>query len=140
MVKRIKDIKQEEPPMLIVGQFLEALFQVHLLPKRTSSSTFSPRSPPNYSPSHKFIQLLHYCPCFNRSQLIQTVIGICSGVPEAYEVFRCRPSTSVGELKLFLERAVRHSLRSIVLEVNRLPFKLQEVYEYFIHYLHCLAQ
>ena len=126
--KLFKSPLDDKPPLQVVGEFLRALFKTHKLPRRESfSSLVRVQSVTSYSLSHEFSQLLHYCPHYSQSQLIQTVIGICSGVPEAFEVFRCQPSTTEGELQLFLQRAAKHSLRSIVLEVNRLPFKLQEV-------------
>ncbi len=123
-----KDVQNEEPPMHTIGQFLDVLFYEHPLPRRSDSAPLlRTRSLTSFSLSHDFTQLLHYCPRYSQSQLIQMLIGICSGVPEAFEVFRCRASTTEDELTLFLKRAARHSLRSIVLEVNKLPFKLQEV-------------
>lgn len=114
--------------MHTIGQFLDVLFYEHSLPKRSDHSPLlRSRSLTSFSLSHEFTQLLHYCPRYTQSELIQTVVGICAGVPEAFELFRCRPTTTEEELSLFLKRAARHSLRSIVLEVNRLPFKLQEV-------------
>ena len=114
--------------MEVVGQFLGDLFTAAdlQLPMRTSSSSNTRPS------SHEFTQQLHYCPNYSQSQLIQTIVGICKGVPEAFELFHCQPSTTEEELSLFLKRAARHSLRSIVLEVNKLPFKLQEVYFAFL--------
>ena len=126
--KIFKSPLDDKPPIQVVGEFLRTLFKAHKLPRRESSSALVRiQSVTSYSLSHEFTQLLHYCPHYSQSQLIQTVIGLCSGVPESFEVFRCRSSTTEGELKLFLQRAAYHSLRSIVLEVNRLPFKLQEV-------------
>ncbi len=123
-----KDVQNEEPPMHTIGKFLGILFWEHPLPRRSDSAPLlRTRSLTSFSLSHDFTQLLHYCPRYSQSQLIQTLVGICSGVPEAFEVFRCRQSTTEGELTLFLKRAARHSLRSVVLEVNKLPFKLQEV-------------
>ena len=114
--------------MHTIGEFLSIIFQEHSLPRRSDSAPLlRTRSLTVFSLSHDFTQLLHYCPRYSQSQLIQMLIGICSGVPEAFEVFRCRASTTEDELTLFLKRAARHSLRSIVLEVNKLPFKLQEV-------------
>ncbi len=114
--------------MHTVGQLLDVLFSDHLLPRRSDSTPLlRTRSLTSLSLSHDFIQLLHYCPHYSQSQLIQVLVGICSGVPESFEVLRCRPSTTEGELSLFLKRAARHSLRAIVLEINKLPFKLQEV-------------
>ena len=115
----LKDIGDDPPPMQVVGRFLELLFTNHKLPVRSDPS------PP--SPHNTHSHLLHYCPGFTQGQLIQTVIGICSGIPESFEVFHCRPTTTEEELKLFLSRAVKHELRSLVLEVNKLPFKIQEV-------------
>ncbi len=123
-----KSQKEEEPPMHTIGQFLGVIFYEHPLPRRSDSAPLlRTRSLTSFSLYNDFTQLLHYCPHYSQSQLIQTLVGICSGVPEAFEVFRCRASTTEGELTLFLQRVARHSLRSIVLEVNKLPFKLQEV-------------
>ncbi len=123
-----KDAQNEEPPMHTIGQFLGVLFLGHSLPRRSDSAPLlRTHILTCFSLSHDFTQLLHYCPRHSHSQLIQMIIGICSGVPEAFEVFRCRPSTTESELMLFLKKVARHSLRSIVLEVNKLPFKLQEV-------------
>ncbi len=117
--------------MHTIGRFLGVLFREHPLPTRSGSTPLiRTHGSTSCSLSHDFTQLLHYCPHYSQSQLIQTLVGVCSGVPEAFEVFRCRPSTTEGELTLFLKRAVRHSLRCIVLEVNNLPFKLQEVGTY----------
>ena len=78
--------------MQAVGIFLSALFSDGRLPRRSSlSSTSHTRSVTSYSLSHEITQFLHYCPRYTQSKLIQTVIGICSGVPEAFEVFRCQP-------------------------------------------------
>ena len=123
----LKDIESDDPPMHVVGRFLALLFTNHKLPTRSEPSLPRHRSLTSLSLSHDFTQLLHYCPGFTQGQLIQTVIGICSGIPEAFEVFHCRPTTTEGELTLFLKRSAKHRLRSLVLEVNRLPFKLQEV-------------
>ena len=129
MKNNYRDINQEIPPMQIVGQFLDALFndKQNQLPKRSSSTTLVPHRLFSHLLLYDVTHPLHFCPHYNQSQLIQTVVGICCGVPEAFEVFRCQSSTKMGQLSLFLERAARHSLRSIVLEVNKLPFKLQEV-------------
>jgi len=128
--------------MHIVGQFLGKLFANHTLPKRSEApQLFKARSLTALSLSQDFTQLLYYCPNYSQGDLIRVVLGICQGVPEAYEVFRCHPSTTEGELSLFLKRAARHSLRSIVLEVNKLPFKLQEVSNdhYYDQYRQCIG-
>ena len=117
-----------EPPIQVVGEFLRGVFDVSRLPCRSALLPITVRRRASHSTSFDFIQVLHYCPNYSQCQLIQTIIGICSGVPEAFEIFHCQSSTTEEELSLFLERTVHHSLRSILLEVNRLPFKLQEVH------------
>ena len=55
-------------------------------------------------------------------------MGIYDGVPESFEVFCCRPTSTEEELRVFLSRAKSHPLTYLVLEVNKLSCKLQEVY------------
>ena len=57
----------------------------------------------------------------------QVIVGIYDGVPESFEVFHCSPCSTEEELKLFLSRTGKHPLKFLVLQVNRLPYKLQEV-------------
>lgn len=71
--------------------------------------------------------MLHYCPSYSQAELIQIIVSIYDGVPESFEVFRCRPSSTEEELSLFLKRVAKHPLQFLLLNVNHLPFKLQEV-------------
>ena len=71
--------------------------------------------------------LLHYTPGYSQSQLIRLICVLYNGVPECYEVFHCRPSTTQEELCLFMKRIRYHPSTYLVLQVNRLPFHLQEV-------------
>ena len=66
---------------------------------------------------------------------MRMIVEIYNGVPEGFAVFHCRPTTSAEELNLFIERMMHHSLPYLVLQVNRLPFKLQEVgmHVYIMH-------
>ena len=112
--------------MHVVGMFLETVFTKHSLSNRCGvglcrSYSFSQLSSPELS------QLLHYCPGYSQTQLIQLIVSIYDGVPEAFEVFRCHPSSTKEELSLFLERLAKHPLQYLILGVNLLPFKLQEV-------------
>ena len=112
--------------MHVVGMFLETVFTKHSLSNRCGvglcrSYSFSQLSSPELS------QLLHYCPGYSQAQLIQLIVSIYDGVPEAFEVFRCHPSSTKEELSLFLERLAKHPLQYLILGVNLLPFKLQEV-------------
>ena len=60
-------------------------------------------------------------------QIIRMIIDIYQGVPEGFAVFHCRSTTSAEELTLFIERMRHYHLPYLVLQVNQLPFKLQEV-------------
>lgn len=113
--------------MHVVGRFLGMLFNNHTLPKRCGEGFSRPRSVSRLSISTEPTQLLHYCPRYSQTQLVRLIVSIYDGVPEAFEVFHCRPSSTEEELGLFLKRAAKHPLQYLILEVNRLPFKLQEV-------------
>ena len=115
--------KSEESPMDVDGMFLERVFTKHSLPNRCVSRSHSLSQP--FSP--EVSQLLHYCPGYSQAQLIQLIVSIYDGIPEAFEVFRCHHSSTKEELSLFLERLAKHPLRYLILGVNLLPFKLQEV-------------
>ncbi len=60
---------------------------------------------------------------------MRLIISIYGGVPEAFEVFHCRATTTEEELRLFLspQRATKRPFQYLILEVNRLPYPLQEV-------------
>ena len=81
--------------------------------------------PPSGSPQG--IYQLHYAPGYTQSQLLRLVTEIYDGVPESFEVFYCHPLTTQEELKMFMERVKYHPLPYLVLQVNKLPFNLQEV-------------
>ena len=117
--------------MHVVGEFLMMVFSNHSLPKRCCESLSPPHSVSRLSFSPEPTQLLHYCPGYSQIQLIRLVISIYDGVPEAFEVFHCSPSSTKEELGLFLKRAAKHPLHYLVLEVNRLSFKVQEVCVYY---------
>ena len=70
---------------------------------------------------------LHYAPGYTHSQILRLICELYEGVPECFEVFRCRPTTTHEELNLFMERVRHHPLSYLILQVNKLPFKLQEV-------------
>ena len=118
-----------EAPMHVVGQFLASLFGNHSLPQQrgTKFGLPSPCSVSRMSPSSESAQMLHYCPNYTQAELIQLIVSIYNGVPESLEVFRCRPSSTAEELSLFLKRVAKLPLQYLMLDVNHLPFKLQEV-------------
>lgn len=71
--------------------------------------------------------VLHIGPNYNQLQLTKMVVGIYNGLPQPFEVLRCHHDTSEEEINLFMERAIRHPRQYLVLQVNNLPFQLQEV-------------
>ncbi len=70
---------------------------------------------------------LHYAPGYTQCQIIRLITRLYDGAPECFEVLQCRPTTTAGELSLFMERVKHHPLCYLVLLVNKLPYKLQEV-------------
>ena len=109
-----------------MGEFLEVVFNNHTLPKRCGKGLSKPHSVSQYSFSEP-AQLLHCFPGYSQAQLIRLIVSIYDGVPETFEVFRCHPSSTKEELSLFLKQVSKHPLQYLILEVNRLSFKLQEV-------------
>ena len=125
--------------MYTVGKFLEALFKKHHLPSHPVIPTDSEHFSRTMRVTHEPNNILHYCPSYTQCQLMQTVVGMFSVIPEAFQVLHCHASMSEEELSLFLSRAAKYLLHSIVLEVNRLPFKIQEVSMYMVFsFLHVM--
>lgn len=125
--------------MHTVGKLLKTLCSdpllvPHLLKQRSSCTShfsskpvFSPQTSQTSSPVVSNHYQLHYCPGYTPSQLMRMILEIYHGVPEGYAVLHCRPTTSAEELNLFIERMKHHRLPYLVLLVNQLPYKLQEV-------------
>ena len=114
--------------MEIVGGFLGDLLQNHTPPRRSTKVIRRPSATqfPGTSDANQF---LHHAPKYRQSQLVRLIVSIYGGVPESFEVFHCRASSTKEELGLFLERVEKKPLRYLILEVNKLPFRLQEVCE-----------
>ena len=125
-----------DTPIRTVGVFLCYVFRDHSLPCRSSVTSPGLRIVSATLPTScaiNFTQNLYFCPSYTQRRLIQVIISLYSGVPESFEVFRCHPTTSEEELNLFFLRASKYFRHYVILEVNRLPYKLQEVYLYSIH-------
>ena len=125
-------IGKPESPMQLVGQFLKSLLQGYTLPQRSFIEPgASLRSfPPKFNITPHFTQPLYSCPTYSQMDFICLILNICSGIPEAYQVLRCQETTMEEELSLFLKRAescTRHHSQYFMLDVNKLPYKLQEV-------------
>ena len=125
---------ESRTPMHVLGQLLNTicshrLLTPHLLKQRTNC-----QSKPTLGPqiSQRNLYQLHYGPSYNSSQIIRMIIEIYQGVPEGFAVFHCRSTTSAEELTLFIERMRHYHLPYLVLQVNQLPFKLQEVHEHAV--------
>ena len=74
------------------------------------------------------MEVLHSALNFSQGQVISVIVSIYDGrLPQPYEFFRCHENTSLHQLKLFLTRAINHPLTFMILGVNLLPVKLQEV-------------
>ena len=118
--------------MEAVGGFLGELLHNHKLPRRSSKGMQRPRSVSQLPGTN---QSLHYAPKYSQAELVRLIVSIYGGVPESFEVFHCRPTSTEEELSLFLERVAKQPLRYLVLEVNKLPFRLQEVLHDIFKYM-----
>ena len=130
-------------PMKVVGDFVNNLFQVFnresppSLPKRykdelsqfSSSKTVQISSQPEY----KFVNVLHSALGFTQGELVGLVLRIYGGPPEPFELLHCNCSTTENEIRLFMKRVHQHPRCYLVIEVNHLPFQLQEV-SIYTHY------
>lgn len=107
-------------PMLIVGQFLNILLQ-NLSPQKflVSKSSLQQSDVAN--------QPLYYCPSSSQADLISLILNVFAGSPQPYQMLHCQATTSEEELGLFLKRVEKHPAHYLILAVNELPFKLQEV-------------
>ncbi len=71
---------------------------------------------------------IHCAPGFSQGQLIRLLLEVYDGSPNAFQVLRCTPVTVEQDLRLFMKRVVQHPMcQYLILEVNILPFQLQEV-------------
>ncbi len=117
-----------DSPMLVVGQFLNVLLQDHTLPKQLLLSSRETISFPRHRAATKISnQPLYFCPTYSHASRLCFILEVFSRIPEPYQVLRCQATTSEEELELFLKRAQTQTNHYLVLNVNKLPFKLQEV-------------
>ena len=117
-----------QTPMLTISMFLSALLLNHSLPTRIKPVQRPMTSVAGrMSLSLECSQVLHSCPGFTQNELIPMILSIFDGVPEPFQIFRCQSSSTQEELDLFLQRAAKFPITHLILEVNKLPFQLQEV-------------
>ena len=105
--------------MQVVGQFLNVVLKDFTLA--------SPRLP-----THLYLQPLYYSSATSQMDFICLVLGVFNRVPQSYQVMRCHAATTSEELNMFLKRVETHHMDYILLEINKLPFKLQEVSFYVV--------
>ena len=122
-----------ESPMQCVGQFLSILLQNHILPRRCpveacEARMLSLHSLQKFGLIPHLTRPLYSCPAYSQMDFICLILNICSGIPEAYQVLRCQETTMEEEVNLFLKRAERHCSQYFLLNIKKLPYKLQEVY------------
>ena len=112
--------------MLAVGKFLKYLLKDHELPQKysvqdTGISFFQPR---------------YFCPDYSQMDIFCLMLGIFSDIPEAYQFMRCKSTTTLQQLERFLQRVKLNKVKKykcdyLLMEVNKLSFKLQEVSLYY---------
>ena len=81
--------------------------------------------------SREGFSTLHIGLEFSQTQLVLLILQMYNGLPEAFEVLHCTPHTTEQDIQLFMRRIkiTEYSRRYLVLEVDVLPFHLQEVCE-----------
>ena len=115
-----KSTESELSPMEYVGNFLERLTcSVHeefVLPSRRFQNSSGSQ------------HVLDISPKYSQDQLIRLLLFLFNGPPEPFELLQCKSTTTEEELKLFFKRLCIHNRTCYTfLEVNNLPYELQEV-------------
>jgi hypothetical protein len=71
--------------------------------------------------------ILHLITCDTPQHLFDIALSILGPHPEAYQIFRCRPSTTIKEISRFFKRVETFwSLPFVIFAVTLLPPKVQE--------------
>ena len=117
--------------MDVVGSFLNNLFSESgildcSLPMQPSKVS-TPLEQTLFS-SSQISSTFHSAPGYSQEKIIRLVLKIYGGSPEAFQVLRCTAMTTEQDLRLFMKRVIQHPMcQYLILEVNILPFQLQEV-------------
>lgn len=126
----MKQITDRELKIEVVGSFLHYLFldkeYNKKLPYRCCETLIHMTSPTAsiVDVSHDY---LYSVPGFNQGKLTRLVLGIYGGPPEPLEFLRCCQTTTEEDLHVFMKRVQSHPRKYIILQVNHLPYHLQEV-------------
>ena len=113
---KIKEVPKS--PTEKVGSFLDHLFQILGL---------EIMHPPPHSSRFHSHAVLHQCHKFSPKQLIMYLVSINEQIPKPYEILRCHSGTTESDVKIFFQRIEFFPRHYYVLEVNKIPSKLQEV-------------
>ena len=109
-----------DDPLKIVGSYLDAIVSCEMLkpcylPKRTLAT-------------QTLGGVLYLVPDCSQDELIRLIVGECRGIPEYYDILFCTEDSTKGEIQSFMKRVEVSSQRHmLILEVNNLPYSLQEV-------------
>lgn len=127
--------------MLVVGNFLDSLLKDYSLPLH--SPTISPlvmSIPKHHLGETTSKQSLFFCSSSCDVKYLLYILEIFGYIPETYQILRCQMTTSEEELDLFLKRAQIHPNHYLILDINKLSFKLQEVSTIFtfFHMISCV--
>ena len=103
-----------------VGRFLQAL-------KERLKQYSLPSSPPYSTLIPHGSMVLYYGRNYTYGKVTQKIVDIFKGLPHSFQVFHCHRETTEEELHLFMKRVSKHPQHYVLVQVNKLPFKLQEV-------------
>ena len=121
----------QKSAMDVVGSFLDNIFSrdgVVECSLPMQCETISASQGQMLLSSPQMASTFHSAPGFTQGQLIRFLLEVYGGSPNAFQVLRCTPVTVEQDLRLFMKRVVQHSMSQyLILEVNTLPFQLQEV-------------
>jgi len=104
-----------------VGRFLTSLFASTMVDVSTIAL---PKRIHQQSESGAFV---HIGTEYNQNQLIRLILKIFQGVPPPYSILSCRFSTNEEDIKLFMERTRAFPGHYLILNVNQLSYRLQEI-------------
>ena len=117
---KLADIPLSENPMEVVGIYLDKIVNPEILKQFYLPKRFKQPVVPGL--------ILHVTQEYSQLELIKLIISECKGIPESYDILFCMPMSTKEEIQSFMKRVKMASQRHMfILEVNNLPYSLQEV-------------
>ncbi len=96
-------------------------------------STVKPVWEPTKLHRYEQSERLYSIPGYSQDELVRVVLSEYDpGMPQAFQIMRCRPSTTEAELNLFMSRVCKFPSVYVMLGVDLLPFDMQEVCSYIL--------